>query len=80
MFARLLRVILVAGVYHPTIFQAGERASEEKQRSSVPSTSMSSLESRVTVHSHLCRAKLVLGDINESLAQSVAAEIKRAGG
>ena len=65
--------------------QAGERASEGKQRSSVPSTSMPSLvcpprnELIACLHS-TSRAKLVLGDINESTVQSVAAGIKRVGG
>jgi hypothetical protein len=75
------------GVNHPApVFsQVVGRASEGRQHSSVPNTSMSSLVcspgNKLIPHTYSpYRAKLVLGDINESTVQSVAAEIKRARG
>ena len=62
--------------------QVAERASERRQRFSVPSSSTSSLASPPCgrIMCSVDRAKLVLGDIDESAAQSVAAEIKHVGG
>jgi hypothetical protein len=86
------RVVLITGVFvlgaHVCLgnqlatSQVAERASEGRQRSSVLSSSTSSLAHHPCgrIMCSVDRARLVLGDIDESAAQSVAAEIKRVGG
>ena len=89
------RVVLITGVFvlgSPSAgvikanqfatSQVAERESERRQRFSVPSSSTSPLASPPCgrIMCSVGRARLVLGDIDESAAQSVATEIKRVGG